>query len=476
MDNFDVVIIGAGVTGSSIARELSRRSGKFLVIDRAADVCEGTSKANSAIVHAGFDAEPNTMKAKMNVRGNVLMDEVSAQLDVPFKRVGAMVVCLNEDELPHLQQLYQRGITNGVTGLKLLSGEEARELEPNLSQKCCGALLAETSGIVCPFELTLGMAENAATNGVQFSFETKVTGIEKGENGWIITTEDGGEIHTRAVVNAAGVYADELHNMVCDEKLHITPRRGEYMLLDKTAGSHVSRTVFQLPGKLGKGVLVSPTVHGNLLVGPTAADTDDRESLATTAAGMGEVAAKSGLAVENVPLRQVITSFAGLRAHEDGDDFVLGEVADGFFDAAGIESPGLTAAPAIGEYIAELVAGELKLQPNASFNPIRKGVPHLAAMNAEERAEKIRENPAYGAIVCRCEQVSEGEIVDAIHGTIGAKTLDGVKRRTRAGMGRCQSGFCSPRIMELISQELGVDMREVCKNGKGSAVVVDKIR
>lgn len=476
MEHFDVVIIGAGVTGSAIARELSRRSGKFLVIERAADVCEGTSKANSAIVHAGFDAEPNTLKAEMNVRGNELMSEISSELDVPFKRVGAMVVCLNNDELPKLNELYQRGIKNGVSGLKIISGDEARALEPNLSKNACGALLAETSGIVCPFELTLGMAESAAKNGVEFRFETKVTGIEKSENGWVITTEDGGKLEATAVVNAAGVYADELHNMVCDDKLHITPRRGEYMLLDKTAGSHVSRTIFQLPGKLGKGVLVSPTVHGNLLVGPTAADTDDKESLATTAAGMGEVAAKSGMAVENVPLRQVITSFAGLRAHEDGDDFVLGESADGFFDAAGVESPGLTAAPAIGEYIAEMVAKKLNLQPNQSFDPTRKGVPHLAAMTAEERAEKIRQNPAYGAIVCRCEQVSEGEILDAIHGIIGAKSLDGIKRRTRAGMGRCQSGFCSPRIMELISKELNIDLRDVCKNDKGSAVVVDKIR
>lgn len=475
MEHFDVVIIGAGVIGCAIARELSRREGRFLVVERTSDVCEGTSKANSAIIHAGFDAEPGTMKAKMNVRGNAMMDKLTEELDVPFKRVGAMVVCLNPDELPQLQALYERGKKNGVPNMRLLSGDEAREIEPNLADGVCGALLAETSGIVCPFELTLGLGESAAKNGVEFRFDTEVTHIERSGNAWVIHTA-GGDIEAKAVVNAAGVYADVLHNQVSERKLEITVRRGEYMLLDKNAGNHVTRTIFQLPGKLGKGVLVSPTVHGNLLVGPTAADTNDKENISTTSGGMAELAEKSAWGVRNIPMRQMITSFAGLRAHEQGDDFVLGEVAENFFDAAGIESPGLSSAPAIGEYIAQLAAEKLQLEEKSDFDPIRKGVPHLAAMSHLERAEKIKENPVYGAIVCRCEQVSEGEILDAIHGILGAKTLDGIKRRTRAGMGRCQSGFCSPRIMELISSELSVDLREVRKNGSGSAIVVEKIR
>lgn len=475
MSQFDAVIVGAGVTGCVVARELSRREGRFLVVERSADVCEGTSKANSAIVHAGFDAEPGTWKAKMNVRGNQLMDQIAEELDVPFKRVGALVVCLREEELPHLEELYRRGLKNGVPGLRLLSGDEAKALEPNLAEEACGALLAETSGIICPFELTLGLGESAAKNGVEFRFDTEVTGLKPTENGWLICT-DKGEIETRAVVNAAGVYADKLHNMACEDKLSITARRGEYMLLDKTAGGHVGRTIFQLPGKYGKGVLVSPTVHGNLLVGPTAADTEDKEYTATTAAGLNEVREKSALAVKNVPLRQAITSFSGLRAHEAGEDFVLGQSAPGFFDAAGIESPGLSSAPAIGEYLGGLIAEKLGLSNKKDFDPIRRGVPKLAAMSPEERAAKIRENPAYGAIVCRCEQISEGEILDAIHGILGAKTLDGVKRRTRAGMGRCQSGFCSPRVMELLSRELSLDLTEIRKSGRDSQIVLEKTR
>ena len=381
---YDVAIVGAGVTGSAVARELSRRKGRFVVLERALDVCEGTSKANSAIMHAGFDAEPGTMKAKMNVRGNQMMDQLSGELDIPFQRVGAFVVCFSKEELPKLKELYDRGVANGVSGMELLTGEQARALEPNLSEEVEGALLANTSGIVCPFELTLGLAESAAKNGVEFSFDTQVTGLEPGEEGWVVHTSRG-DYAARAVVNAAGVFADEVHNWVCADKLHITPRRGEYCLLDHTAGGHVSRTVFQLPGKYGKGVLVSPTVHGNLLLGPTAKDIGSREDTATTAQGLQEVLEKSALGVKNIPTRQVITSFSGLRAHEDGDDFVLGESAPGFFDAAGIESPGLTSAPAIGEYLAGLIGEKLGLPENPDFDPCRKGVPRVKDLPVEER-------------------------------------------------------------------------------------------
>lgn len=475
MKRYDAVIVGAGVTGCAVARELSRREGSFLVLEKELDVCEGTSKANSAIIHGGFDAEPGTWKAKMNVRGNAMMDRLSEELDIPFQRTGALVVCFREEDLPKLRGLYERGQVNGVPGLRLLTGQEAKALEPNLAEEVCGALLAETSGIVCPFELTLGLGENAAQNGVEFRFATEVLSLEPAGGGWLLHTNQG-EVETKVIVNAAGVYADKLHNMACAEKLHITARRGEYMLLDKSAGGHVSRTVFQLPGQYGKGVLVSPTVHGNLLLGPTAEDLEEKESTATTAHGLAEVAKKAALSVKGLPLRQVITSFSGLRAHEEGDDFVLGESAPGFFDAAGIESPGLTSAPAIGEYLAAQIAEKLGLSEKKEFIPIRKGVPRIAALSAEERAERIRENPAYGAIVCRCEEISEGEILDAIHSTLGAKTLDGVKRRTRAGMGRCQSGFCSPRVMELLSKELPAELREIRKNGKASGIVLEKLR
>lgn len=475
MKIYDAVVAGAGVTGCAVARELSRLRGSFLVVERAPDVCEGTSKANSAIIHAGFDAQPGSLKAMMNVLGNRMMDRLASELDVPFKRIGALVVCLREEDAPRLKELLDRGTENGVKGLSLLTGDEARALEPNLTDGVCGALLAETSGVVCPFELTLGLGESAAMNGVEFRFDTKVTGLGRDGDIWRIAT-DKGDILSRAVVNAAGVYAGDIHNMVCENKLHITPRKGEYCLLDKTAGGHVSRTVFQLPGKLGKGVLVSPTVHGNLLVGPTAADVEDQEDAATTAAGLAEVAEKSAWAVKDLPMRQVITSFMGLRAHEDSDDFILGESAENFFDAAGIESPGLTSAPAIGVYLARLIGEKLGLAPNEGFVPIRKGVPRLSEMPLEERAQLIARDPRYGNIVCRCEEVSEGEILDAVHGTLGARTLDGVKRRTRAGMGRCQAGFCSPRVMEILSRELSLDLTEVRKSGNGSQIVLEKTR
>lgn len=475
MERYDVIVVGAGVTGCAVARELSRRRGRFLVLERESDICEGTSKANSAIVHAGFDAEPGSWKARMNAVGSARMERLAKDLDVPYRRNGAMVACLREEELPKLWALYERGLQNGVSGMRLLSGDEARAMEPHLSKETQGVLLAETSAIICPFQLTLGLAENAAGNGVEFRLDTEVTGLEQKRGDWVVHTSEG-DAAARAVVNAAGIFGGWLHNLAGGKKLHITPRRGEYMLLDKAAGNHVSHTVFQLPGKYGKGVLVTPTVHGNLLVGPTAEDITDPEDTATTRAGLAQVAAKSALAVEGIPYRLAITSFAGLRAHEAGDDFIVGETAEGFFDAVGIESPGLSSAPAIGEYLAGLVAEKLALPENPAFTPIRRAPPRMAELPVKERAERIRENPAYGAIVCRCEQVSEGEILDAVHGVLGARTLDGVKRRVRAGMGRCQGGFCSPRVMELLSRELSLDLTELRKSGKNSPIVLEKIR
>jgi len=471
----DAVIIGAGVTGSAIARELSRHNGRFCVVEKEGDVCSGTSKANSAIVHAGFDAVTGSNKAIFNVRGNEMMTKASEELDIPFKRNGAFVVCMSEDELPALRNLYQRGIDNGVKELKLLNREEAVAMEPNLSDAVVGALWAPTSGIVCPFELTLGFAENAAMNGVEFKLNTTVEKIEKIEGGWRVVT-DNGTLETRAVVNAAGVYADVFHNMVSEDTITIVPRRGDYCLLDKAAGNHVTRTIFQLPGKLGKGILVSPTVHGNLIVGPTAVDQEDREATATTAEGIAELSEKSALGVKNVPLRQVITSFAGLRAHDDRGDFILGEPEDApfFFDAAGIESPGLTSAPAIGEYLANMVAEKLGLTKKDDFNPIRKGVFDPETLSFEERTEFVKKNPAYGRMVCRCEMITEGEILDAIHRPLGATTVDGVKRRTRAGMGRCQGGFCSPRVMDILARELNMDLTEIRKSDRGSEIAVGK--
>ncbi len=472
---YDVAIIGAGVTGSAIARELARYRANVCVLEKGEDVCTGTSKANSAIVHGGFDAVTGSMKAKMNVLGNEMMTQLSEELDIPFKRNGALVLCFDEADKPGLQELYDRGVANGVKGLEILTREEAKAMEPNLSELVCAALYCPSSGIVCPFELTLGLAENAADNGVEFKLECGVTAITREADHYSIETEKG-TVLAKAVVNAAGIYADTIHDMVCPHEFTILPRSGEYCLCDKTAGGHVTKTIFQMPSKLGKGILVTPTVHGNLLLGPTASDIEDREFTATTREGLDFVLEKAALSVDNIPTRQIITSFSGIRAHDDKGDFILQQSAPGFFDAAGIESPGLTSAPAIGQYMAEMVASAMGLEKKAEFNPIRHGVIKLNELTEAERAEKIRENPLYGNIICRCETISEGEIMDSIHRTLGAKTLDGVKRRTRAGMGRCQSGFCSPRVMDILSRELGIPLTEVRKNAKGSEIVFGKTK
>lgn len=470
---YDVIIIGGGVTGCAVARFLARYQVKACLIEREEDICAGTSKANSGIVHAGFDAAAGSLMAKFNVRGSKMMPALAEELDFPYKNNGSLVVCLSEEDRPRLEALYENGLKNGVERLEIIDGAHLRELEPNISNEAVAALYAPTGGIVCPFLLTVAMAENAAVNGVEFRRSTAVTAVTPKGGGWVVQT-DKGVLLTRCVVNAAGVYADVFHNMVSAKKIHITPRRGDYCLLDHTAGRHVTHTVFQLPGKFGKGVLVTPTVHENLLVGPTAIDIDDREGVNTTAAGIGELIAKSGAAVKDIPLRQVITSFSGLRAHEDGHEFIIGEAEDapGFFDCAGIESPGLTAAPAIGEAVSALLAEKLRLPEKADFQPRRRGILHPQSLSREEYAALIRETPAYGQIICRCEMVTEGEIIDSIRRPVGARSLDGVKRRVRAGMGRCQSGFCSPRVMEILARELGVSQSEITKCGGASRLIV----
>lgn len=470
---YDVIIIGAGVTGCAVARYLSRYQGSALVLERAEDVCCGTSKANSAIIHAGFDAAHGSLMARMNVQGNRMLPELAKELDFPFRRNSSLVVCMSEEDMPRLRALYENGVKNGVEGLEIVDAQRLHELEPNVSKNAVAALWAPTGGIVCPFNMTIALAENANANGVDFRFNTKVTGFARGEEGWTVHTEQG-DFQTRYVVNAAGVYADVLHNIVSARKLHITPRRGDYCLLDRQVGGFVSHTVFQLPGKLGKGVLVSPTVHGNIIVGPTAIDIEDRDGTNTTAAGLEELIAKAGISVDNLPIRQTITSFAGLRAHEDHHEFVIGEAEDapGFVDCAGIESPGLTSAPAIGLTVAELLREKLGLRKKEDFIATRKGLLDPKSLTKEAYQALIRESPAYGQIICRCEQVTEGEIIDAIRRPLGARSLDGVKRRTRAGMGRCQAGFCSPRVLEILARELGVSQAEITKCGGASRLIV----
>ena len=470
---YDVIIIGAGVSGAASARELSRCAARVCVLEKEEDVCCGTSKANSAIVHAGYDAAPGSLMAKLNVRGNALMGDLAKDLDIPFRRIGSLVVCLSEEDMPGLQALYDRGQANGVPDLRIIYHDELLQMEPNLSEETYAALYAPTAGIVCPFGLNIALAENAAMNGVEFHFDTEVQSLERRQGGgWILHTSQG-SYETRLVVNAAGVYADSLHNMISSGKIHITPRRGDYCLLDKTTGSHVNHTIFPLPGKYGKGILVSPTIHGNLLLGPTAIDVADPEATNTTADGLAQVLENAGRYVKEIPYKNVITSFAGLRTHEDGHEFIIGEVpgAENFIDCAGIESPGLTSSPAIGEMVAEIVRAKLELSEKEHFISRRKGIMNPTQLPDGERQEWIRRHPAYGHIVCRCEHISEGEILDAIHRPLGARSLDGVKRSVRAGMGRCQGGFCSPRVMELLSRELDIPLEQITKRGGASTLL-----
>lgn len=470
---YDVIIIGAGVSGSATARELAKYKLKICVVEKEEDVCCGTSKANSGIVHAGFDAENGSLMAKLNVEGSNMMEQLSKELDFHYERNGSLVVCLNEQDRPNLVKLYERGVKNGVKDLRIIEREELVELEPNISDEAVAALYAPTGAIVCPFGMNIAFAENAAMNGVEFKFDTEVVGFEKENETWVVKTTKG-NLKTKYVVNAAGVYADVFHNMVSKKKLHITPRRGDYCLLDRTAKGYVTHTIFQLPGKYGKGVLLSPTVHGNIIVGPTAIDVDDREGTNTTQEGIDYLLEKAGTTVKNLPMRQVITSFAGLRAHEDGHEFQIKELEDakGFIDCAGIESPGLTSAPAIGKMIAAIIKDLTKVEEREDYIGTRKGILDPKSLSKEAYAALIKEKPEYGNIICRCEMITEGEIMDAIHRPLGAKSLDGVKRRTRAGMGRCQAGFCSPKTMEIIARECHINPSEVTKSGGDSKIIM----
>ena len=475
---YDVIVIGAGVSGSSIARELSRYELNVCVLEKEEDVCSGTSKANSAIVHAGFDAAEGSLMAKLNVQGNEMMTQLAEDLDIPFKRNGSLVVCIHEEARDGLQDLYNRGIANGVKGLRILEKDELMKMEPNLNDNAVAALYAPTGGIICPFMLNIAMAENANVNGVEFRFNTRVEDVKADEEGlWHIRTNNG-EYITKYVVNAAGVYADKIHNIVAgpDDQMKIIPRRGDYCLLDKQVGNHVKCTIFPQPTNLGKGVLVSPTIHGNLIVGPTAIDVDDKEANNTTAAGIADLIAKANDHVKNLPMRMVITSFAGLRAHEPRHEFIIGEVkgAPHFIDCAAIESPGLTSSPAIGKMVGDMLFDMLKPKKKEHWIAKRKGIKSTQNLSIEERNALIKENPAYGNIICRCESITEGEILDAIHRPLGARSLDGIKRRTRAGMGRCQAGFCTPRSMEILHRELGIPYEEITKSGGTSNLVLEK--
>lgn len=470
----DVTIIGCGVIGAAAAYILSGYDLSVTVLEAQNDVATGTTKANSAIIHAGYDPEPESLAGQLNVRGSKMAKEICSLLDVPYKQIGSLVLALSEEERVHIEKLYERGIKNGVHDLQIIDAKKVRELEPNISENVVCALYAPSAAIVNPWEYALAMAENAVENGVTLKLNTKVQSIDKTENGYIIRTGNG-NFESRYIINAAGVNAGKISSMIADREVNIIPCRGEYYLLDKSEGKRVNHVIFQCPTKAGKGVLVSPTVHGNLIVGPNAENTEFADK-SNTAKGLEFVAQSAKRSVPNIDFRASIRTFAGVRANTLTDDFIIEFADTGFLNLAGMKSPALSAAPAIAERAAMMLkdAG-LKLTEKPKKVTTRKKV-RFNSMSESEKRELISKNPLYGKVICRCETVTEGEIVDACHSVIPPCSVDGVKRRAGAGMGRCQGGFCSPRVVEILSRELKTDMLDIPQDTEGTYILTGRTK
>ena len=469
---FDVTIIGCGVIGASVAHALSKYDLRVLVLERENDVAMGTTKANSAIVHAGYDPEPGTLMAKLNVRGSAMMEELCRELSVKYKRIGSLVLAFNEENLAHLQKLYNNGVENGVPDMKLLSTEEVHAMEPSLAEDVCGALYAPSAAVVDPWGLCIAEAEVTVSNGVELKLNTEVTGVESKADSVVLHTTTG-DYETRYVINCAGAWGHDISAMTGAQEWEAYPSRGEYYLLDKSSGSLVSHVIFQCPSAIGKGVLLSPTVHGNLIVGPNAQSVGDPGDKATTLAGLDEVALVSRKSVPSVDLRQSIRNFAGVRANTSESDFIIRPAANcqRMLHVAGIKSPGLASSPAIAEYAVEkLVEMGVELKAKDNWNGKREQV-FFKELSVEEKAAIVKEDPRYGRVICRCETITEGEIVAAIHSPIPPCSVDGIKRRAGAGMGRCQGGFCGPRVLDILSRELGCDPKEIMQDGKGTVLL-----
>ena len=476
---YDVVVIGGGVVGGMIARELSRYELKICILEKANDVAMGATKANSAIVHAGFDAKEGSLKALLNVRGSKMMEKVCRELGVKYQRNGSLVIGFNDEDRVNVETLVERGIKNGVEGVRLVEKDELKALEPNISDNATCALYAPTGAIICPYELCIASIGNAMDNGADLMVEFEVKSIEKADGVYIIKSARGESVTARHIVNAAGIYSDKIAKMVGDDSFTVHPRRGEYILLDRECGGIVKHTIFRTPSKMGKGILVSPTVDGNLLLGPTSVDIEDKDDKATTPEGLAKVIKECGENIEGgVPVGgKSITSFCGLRSVGSTGDFIINSNVENVINVAGIESPGLSSAPAIAEYVRDILAKNgLELCEKAEFNPIREPKHHFREASVEEKNEIIKKDPSYGRIICRCETVSEGEILDAIRSNPPARDIDGVKRRTRSGMGRCQGGFCGPYVMELIAKERNIELERVTKSGGESVMVYGRTK
>lgn len=466
----DIIVIGAGVVGCSIARELSKYNLDVLVVEKNSDVSEGISKGNSGIVHAGYNEKIGTLKAKLNIEGNKSFDDLSRDLQFPFKRNGAFILAFKDEEMKTLESLKENGEKLGVEGLEILTREEALNIESNLNKEIVGVLNVKTSGIVSPYEMTIALAENAAENGVEFKLNSKVTNIEKISEGYKVTLNNKELVSGKIIINASGLEGAFLNNLVSMTKREINPVKGEYCLFDKVAGAMINKTLFQVPSKLSKGVLVTPTAEGNLLVGPNAVE---GKTLETSREGIDEILDKSKKSLEELPVARILNTFSGIRPKIKGGDFIIEEVEDAknFINVIGIDSPGLTAAPAIGVYVVNMIKERLDLVEKKNFKKTREKIVRFAELSLEEKNKLIKEKPAYGHMVCKCEFVTEGEIVEAIHRPIKALTVDAIKRRTRASMGGCQGVGCTLPISKILSRELGIDISDINKNIEGSPVI-----
>lgn len=475
---YDIIIIGAGISGTTIARELSRYDLDVLVLDKDNDISNGTTKANTALVHAGYDAPIGSDMAKFNVEGSAIYEALCKELDVPYERVGSLVIGFNEEDKETIKSLYEQGVENGVPEMSIIDRDEILKLQPNISDKACTALYAKTAAIVGPWELAVALMENAMDNGVELKLNTEVLDITKQEEIFTLNTNNG-EFQSKMVINAAGLFADEISHMISKEDFTIDPVKGEYYLLDKSVGDLANMTLFQCPSPSGKGVVVAPTTHGNILIGPNSELIDNKEDLTTTYDYLDFVKEQAKITIKDIPFDKTITTFSGLRASSSTGDFVIGETEDvkGFINVAGIKSPGLSAAPAVALHVKEIVLDILEdVELNKSFIPIRKQQIKFAELSDEEKSELIKKDSKYGHVICRCETITEGEIVDSIHRNAGATTVDGVKRRVRAGMGRCQGGFCLPKVIEILARELDEDMTDIVKDSPDSYILTEKTK
>jgi len=474
---YDIIIIGSGISGATIARELSKYNLKTIILEKEFDVAMEATMANSAIVHSGHDPEPGTLKAKFNLLGNRMYKQMSEELDIPYMPCGGMVLATNKEEHVLIEELYARALKNGLNKneVQLLGREDVLKLEPNISDIVISGLNLPTTAVTFPWEVAIANIENAMDNGVELALENEVISIEK-KNHFIVTTNKG-VYEGKVVINASGIYGERVANFISEAPFKIRARRGEYYVIDKDV-KIVNSVLYPAPSEKGKGVIITPQYHGNTLLGPTSEFVDFKDIAKTTASGLEYIKENSEKLIKDIPFHKIVRSFAGGRATSDTGDFIIEESkVKGFVNVCGIESPGLTAAPAFAIYIVEeIISNMFNPVLKTDYNPNRKKVIRTFEMTNEELNKLVKKDKKYAKMVCRCEKVTEGEIVDSINRNCGARSVVGVKNRSRAGSGRCQGGFCQSEVINILSRELGIDKRQVTYSKTGSEILIGRTK